>query len=354
MIVLALTLFAIFFLFLVKQSDVEESFTKDFNLAVIETTGQENKSCLTFYNNDFEKIGTQKIELGSMGSPYDLPKVYDKYMSVVPQGMANSKELTIVMEYNMETGKYEKYDMNQHAMNSAVANDKSIYSVNTINYNTIISWYDKSSGNLKTISREAIYISNIYLYDDTLYAFGLIKEASGTKSYLYLIDTKSFTITDTIDISTSGVNQYSATKIGDYLYFANQDAISDNNDQGSYNLSKFNIKDKTISNIKLNEQYPFQIINYKDKLLISHYTLSQLQGNIITIYDPKTNEQLNVTLENNLEQILIKDDMLYSMDGEFLYVYSINNTEFNLIKKVDIHTKKDSSTFYYIAGMFTK
>jgi len=51
-----------------------------------------------------------------MGSPMDIPRIYDKYMYVVPQGIGNQKELTVILEYNMETGKYKTYDMKQHAI----------------------------------------------------------------------------------------------------------------------------------------------------------------------------------------------------------------------------------------------
>jgi hypothetical protein len=328
---------------------VEEGFNKDFDIAVIESTEQDNISNLTFYNKELKKTGTQEIKLGSMGSPMDLPRIYDKYMYVVPQGIGNQKELTVILEYNMETGKYKTYDMKQHAINSFAVNDKSIYSVNDVNDESIISWFDKSSGNVKTISKKAIYISNLNLYDDTLYAFAMEKVQNGTKSYLYLIDTKSFMITDTIDISAGGQNY--STKIGDDFYFTNQ---LDKHDQASNILTKFNIKDKTILDIKLKDKFPLQILNYKDKLIISHFDRMQRKGNTITIYDPKTNEQQNVTLESNLEQIFIKDDKLYSMGEDYVYIYSINNSTFKLLNKADVRTKRGDKYYYYLSGLFAK
>lgn len=354
MIALILLLVVIFLLFNMKKSKGKESesFNKDFNIAVIETTEQDNKSNLTFYNKNFENKGTQEINLGSMGSSFDLPRIYNNNMYVVPKGIGNKKDLTVVMEYNMENGKYETYDMKQPGINSFAVNDKSLYSANTLNNKSIISWYDKSSGNVKTISEEDIYIGRIDLYGDTLYAFGTIKNNDGKKCYLYIIDTKSFKVLDKIDISKSGSNQNYSIKVAGDIYFTSQYEISGTAVKGSYNLSKFNIKDKTISNIVLKEDYPFQIINYKDKLLISHYNLVQTQGNKITIYDPKTNEQQGVTLENNLSQIFIKDDKLYSRDGEYLYVYSINT--FKLLNKIDIYTRRGDKKFYFLSAFFTK
>ncbi|MBU3093413.1 hypothetical protein KPL35_15215 [Clostridium sp. CF011] len=348
-----LSVLVLLFLVHMKQSREKATSNKDFNIGVIETTEQDNKSNLTFYNKDLKKTGTQKIKLGSMGSSFDLPRMYGKNMYVVPKGIGNQKELTVIMEYNTETSKYKTYDMKQHGINSFAVNDKAIYSANTLSNESIISWYDKRSGNLKTISKEGIYIDRIDLYNGTLYAFAMEKDNDGNKSHLYLIDTKSFKITDIIDISKSGEGHNYSTKIGDDIYFTNQYEVSDT-ERGSYNLSKFNIKNKTVSNIKLKERYPFQILNYKNKLIISHYDLVQMQGNKITIYDPGTNEQDVVTLENNLGQISIKDDKLYSKDGEYLYVYSINNKTFKLINNVDIYTKRKNILFYYVSGFFTK
>ena len=353
-IALVLTVLLVLFLFYIKPSEGREIFNTDFYLAVIETTEQANKSNITFYNKDLIAVGTREIKLGSMGSSFDLPRIYGKNMYVIPKGIGNQKDLTVIMEYDMETGKYETYDMKQPGMNSFSVDEKSIYSVNTLNNTSIISWRDKSSANVKTISKQDVYIGRLDLYDDTLYAFAMTKEKEGIKSNLYLIDTKSFEITATLDISKSGTGQYFSIKIGDAVYFTNQNEISGMTERSSYNLSRLSIKDKTILNIRLKEEHPFQIVNYKDKLIISHYDPVQIQGNKITLYDLETNEQQVVTLENNLSQILIKDDKVYSTDGEYLYAYSINNTAFKLINKIDIYTKRNSSTFYYVSGFFTK
>lgn len=348
-----IVLILLLLLFYENQSREKITSNNSFNIGVIETTEQDNKSSLTFYNKDLKKTKTQEIKLGSMGSSFDLPRMYDKNMYVVPKGIGNQKNLTVIMEYNIETSKYKTYDIKQPGINSFAVNDKSIYTANTLNNESIISWYDKHSENLKTITQKDIYIDSINLYGDTLYAFAMKKDNNGTKSYLYLIDTKSFKITNIIDISKSGKGQNYSTKIGNDIYFTNQNEISDN-EQGSYNLSKINIKNKTVSNIRLKEKYPFQIINYKDKLIISHYDLVQMQGNKVTIYDPKTNDQQVVTIENNLCQIFIKDNKLYSRDREYLYVYSIDNATFKLTNKVNIYTKRKNRTFYYLSGFFIK
>lgn len=339
------------FLFCIKQSKDIDNFKEDFHIAVIETTEQDNDSYITFYNKDLKKIGSQNIKMGSMGSYFDLPRIYGSNMYVIPKGIGSEKDLTVIMEYNLETGKYKTYNIGQPGMNSFAVNDNAIYTVNTLNYNSIISRYDIASGNLRTITIEQVYIGRLDLYDETLFAFGDIKEDDGLKSYLYLIDTKNFKMIDTIDISKCGTSQNYSTKIGDYIYFTSQ---TDTYDQGSDTLTKFNIKDKMISIIKLQELYPFQILNYRDKLIISHFNLVQAQGNIITMFDPITNEQKVLNLENNLAQILIKDDKLYSMDGDFLYVYSISDKDFKLLNRIDIHTMKKSSKYFYLAGFFTK
>ncbi|MEI7885494.1 MAG: hypothetical protein WCI30_09110 [Clostridia bacterium] len=354
LVAVCLALILLIFIFVNQQGLEKASFKPDFKLAVIETTEQANKSTLSFYNQTMEKIATQEIKLGAMGSSFDLPRIYNGSMYIIPQGLGNKKDLTVILEYNLETGTYKTYDMQQPAMNSFAVNEQALYSANTINNQSIISWYDKGSGVVKTIVEPEIYISRIDLYDDTLYAFVMTKDNSGTKAYLYLIDTKSFEITDKIDISASGPGQNYSMRIGENIYFTNQYEISENSNIGSYDLSKFNINTKKITNIKLAEQYPFQIQVYQDKLLISHYNLVQNQGNKITIYDPKTNMQELVTLKNNLNQILIEKDQLYTRDGKYLNIYNINNGEFTLTKQIAIYTKSKSRTFYYVAGFFTK
>lgn len=348
---LGVAILLVFLWWYINQMKGTERFDQDFSLAVIETTEQSNQSILTFYDHDLVKVGTQKINLGGMGSSFDLPRVYRQKMYVIPKGLGNQKDLTVVLEYDLATGSYQTYDMKQPGMNSFAVNERAIYTANTLNNASIINRYDKSSGSLKTISKEGIYSGRIDLYDDTLYVFAMSKDNAGVKSYLYRIDTPSFTITDILDISSSGTGQNDSLQIGDDLYFTNQNELSG---QGSDHLSKFNRKDKTLVNIQLTEKYPFQILPYKDQLIISHYDLVQLQGNKITIYDPKTGAQQVVALENSLAQIFIQGDQLYARDGEYLYVYGIVGTAFKLIKKVDIYTQRENRTFFYLSGFFMK
>lgn len=349
---LLIILLPVLFFNLTRQNETKAGFNKNFNIGVIETTEQDNESYITFYNEAFQKIQAKKIEMGSMGSPFDLPRVYGRNMYVIPKGIGALKDLTVLMEYNMDTGEYKTYDMKQPGLNSFSVDSRYVYTANTLNYTSKISRCDRNSGEIKAISIKDTYVSRIDLYGDRLYVFAALIGGSETEAYLYLIDTKDFKIMDKIDITKYGISQYYSARVGDSIYFTNQTELMDNNEQGTNNLCRFNIRDKTLSNIKLKESYPFQILEYKDKLIISHFDMVQARGRKITIYDPKSGNQQSATLDNDLNQILIRNDKLYSMDNDNMYVYSISGSEFKLINKVDVHTKRENDKKFYLAGFF--
>ncbi|SCL85986.1 hypothetical protein [Sporanaerobacter sp. PP17-6a] len=319
------------------------------HMGIIETTGQSNETYLTLLDQNLKIIKREKIELGSMGSPFDLPRIFNGSMYVVPKGLI-TKDLTVVFEYGLSNGNTNTYDVKQHNINTFAVDENFLYTANTLNMSSIITKCNKSTNKLETLNINNVYISRLDAYDNTLYAFGEeMNDEPAHKSFLYLIDPVSLKINDIIDITECGTGQYYSLKINDKIYFTNQYDIDGN---PGYKLSVFDINNKKAENYELKSPFPYQIFEYNNKLLISHYDLVQNRGNDLTIFDPTDHLQKLTTFKNSIGQIYVFGNTLYSADLENLYVYNLEN--FKLEKTIDIYSKRNEKMFFYFSSFFIK
>jgi len=331
-------------------------FNKDFSIGVIETTGQKNKSIITFYDENLDEVSSQKLKLGSMGSNFNVPRVFDNKMYVVPQGIANKKEQTIILEFDLETGKTKNFDLKTRAMTRFCLNDKYLFGTADWNFVSKISRMQKATNQIKTLEFEKIHIHQLDVYNDILYAFGFeYNEKNEMKSYLYTIDCDKFTIIYKLDISEIGTSQPDTFFINNNLYFTNSlELVDGKQEMPSNTLCIMDLNTHSITNLALKAPFPSQILEYNNMLLITHNDQVHGEGNQITILDPNTHEMELFEFEHDLCQVEIKGEKLYAIDKEFLYVYNIKDDfTFELANKINAKTNKNDNTYFYISGIFT-
>lgn len=329
----------------------------NFFLGVIETTGQENKSFLTLYDGELNKKSSIEMDYGSMGSYFDLPKVFENSLYVIPKGLGNLKEMTSVLSFDLETGEHTLYDIGQPNMNSFCVDNSFIYTVNTLNGNSIISRFDKKTHSIEKLNLNKTFIGKLDIYNGFLYGFGFRdSDDLSMESSLYIIDPDTLSIVEEIDITKHGQDQLGSLLSGDTIYFTNSLKYVDGKGEVAANtLSELNINNNSITSIVLEESYPFQVLEYEGKLFISHFNLVSGEGNKLTIYDPLLNKTITtISFEHNVAQIQIKDNNIYVSDGENLYSYKIADASLELVKVVDIYTKETEESYFYVSGFFIK
>ncbi|QUI22555.1 hypothetical protein HZI73_09690 [Vallitalea pronyensis] len=323
-------------------------------LGVIETTGQHNKSKITFYSKTLVQQDTLELPFGSMGSYFDLPKVHDGYLYVVPRGIASIKDLTIILEVDLSDGKHKTYDMKQPQINSFCVDEDYVYSANTRNHQSLISQVSKADKVLRTLDMGKVFIGKIDCYQDKLCAFGFGDDAKGEmQSYLYIIDPIKLILEKTVDLTEEGQDQLGSLTVEDYLYFTN--ALKYDQTRGeipSTTLSQFHMKEHRMTSIPLLSTYPFQILEHQDKLYISHYNLVQGEGSQLSIYDPILNTTEIYDFRHQLAQIAIHEETLYTIDGKKMYTYNIGDNSFKKVHEKEIYTMKDEKEYYYVSGFF--
>lgn len=327
-----------------------EKFPDNYKLGIIETTGQDNKSVITYYDQELKKVYTQKLPFGTMGSIFYSPIIFDNKLYTIPQGMANEKDLKMVLEVDLSNGNAKEYSINQLAMNSLAVNSDYIFTCNTYNGTSYINRCEKQSKAVLEKDFADTYISKLELVGNKLLAFGTKREESLLASYLYFLDL-DLKVLKTINISRSGSSHYKTVLIGEKVYFSNP---MDRYDQANTLISSVSTQNLNVENIDLEQVYPSDIIPYNNYLIIAHCNLVSHEGNLITFYDTKKDSIETISLTHPILQMSRDLDNLYIMDQEKLYRYKINGTGLELTKEIPINTRKNSKVFYYVSGFFLK
>jgi hypothetical protein len=327
-----------------------EKFTDDYMFGIIETTGQDNDSVITYYNQEFQKVYTQELPFGSMGNIFYNPIIFEDKLYTIPQGLANEKDLKMVLELDLTNGNTEEYTINQLAMNSLLANADYIFTCNTYNGISYINRCHKQSQEVIETVFADIYISKLELAGDRLLAFGTKRDDRSLVSYLYLLDME-LNVLKTINISESGSSHYKTVLVGDMVYFSSP---MDEYDQPGTLISSVSTKNLTVKNIDLKTVYPSDMVGYQNFLIIAHCNLVTFEGNQLTFYDTKKESIKTINLNHSILQMNIEADNLYIMSQENLYQYRINGTNLELTGEIPMLTKSDAKEYYYVSGFFLR
>lgn len=331
----------------------EQVYSNNYEIAIIETTGNDNKSSIYYYNDELELLNEYSLPYGTMGNIFYNPVIFNNNLYSIPQGLANEKDLKRVIEFNLEDGKVTEYKIDQLAMNSLAVNNEYIYTCNTVNGISYINQYTLEDDIVNIVEIAEVYISKLMVAEEEIYAFGSIKGENGIEAYIYVFDSM-LNSKEKINITSSGSSQYKAIFIDGYLYFSN---LMDKNDQPGKTVSRMSINNHEVENIKLNSPYPSDLLQYNDYLVIAHCNLVTNEGNSITFYNMKEETIEEVTLNHPVTQINTKENYLYIFDGNNLFKYEINQdkiSELELIKEIELKKVETSDNYNYISGFYVK
>lgn len=334
------------------DSFISKAKLDDIHIGVVQSTQNSNIGYISFYDRSLKLVSEKKLPFGDMGDQTRVPCLSNHSFYIVPLGLGNQKDLETIVKFDLKTGKYRTYKIDEPAVLMFTVNNNDVYTTNTLNFIGYITECDTTTGKLDKWEKEGLVISSLKCYDNLLYAWGTINQNNVNSPNLFIFETKPLKLFKQISLEGCGTQQLDSCKIGDVIYFTNNMDI-DGNDQSKI-LSKFNIKTDKIQNIQLKEQSPNQIIQYNNKLYITHCNPLAADLNKITIFDPQTGNQQLVEMKNALVQTIRFHNYLYSQDTENLYVYDINSLK--LIKSININKKRKSLTpmQFYIGGFFVK
>lgn len=318
--------------------------TQRISMGVVETRGDRNSSRILFLDEQLQELGDLSLKYASVGDVFHSPCLLGDTLYLIPQGYAKSKEGETVLEIDLNTLNVESYSTQQSAMNDVTTNETYLYTCNTLNGTSYIHQVNKASGEIQRAELPNTYISNMIYTNGKLYVFGTVYQSDASAGYVYVYD-DTLNLSQSIDISAWGVDQYRATEYQGTIYFTSS---TDAQGQPTHVIGALHTSDASIESISLSESFPLDIIVYQDKLFISHYDLVGRTGGGLTIYDLNTKQQTYHALTHGAQQMSMIDSTLYFLSDWAITAYRADTME--QIKTAEI-TPMDGH-YSFLSGMF--
>lgn len=311
---------------------------EDILLGVVETTSQEYKSYIHWFNEDLELVEKQELEYAMLGSHFYNPVYEEDQVMLIPAGLGNKKDTKKVIGINTSDFSIEEYPFNNIALNDITARGSKIYAVNTLNGDTHLSSYNKEDESSKEIIIENEYICGITDIDGEIYAFSATMEDITPEFTLYIYN-EELNLIDEIDISDYGTTQLKSLVDGDYFYTS---VMSTKDDLPGTTLMKISTKTHEIEEIDIGEEFPNDIYNYEDQLIITNYDPVTNEGTKITVLDKNSYEKQVIDLGESLTLTEIYHNHLFVANEETIKVFDIDK-DFDLINEIEL--EKDEDTY---------
>ena len=324
-----------------------EKFDSDFDFAVIKTTGQKNKSFITYYDANMNEVYTQKLNYGGMTDNFELPIVQNRVVYMSPEGLATEADLCRTLGLDLKTGEVKEYRYNdeQIGITSTTVNSKATYVCSNLNGVSWLARSDKENKKIIDRSFKENLLWSVIADEDNIYGF-----ANNDDDQLYIYEFNADTL-ETINkknLKITGDMDSSMIYKGN-IYFNVAVEGEENGDK----FGKYNIKSKTISWIEIPGEMPISdIFEYKDKIYVIHNDSVISEGNDITIFDPATGEQELIKFEHPVVQVEIKNDIIYTIDDTTLYKYELKGNKVKLIDSKEVYARDGNSLIFYYLGSF--
>jgi hypothetical protein len=284
------------------------------------------------------------INCADINSGFLLPVTYNNKVYTNSIGGYSNLSKKVV-EFDLFNNKYTTYEIHTGIFSVAATNNY-IFTSNSPAHGSIITKYNINKESVEGTLEVPGLVQHINIIKNLLYAFSDSDDRDGS-IIISVINPNTLKIEKSIHMK-SDISIFYSINVDNFIFFTHMMAGDDKTP--SKILSRMNINDGTITNIQLSEDYPNQIIKYKDSLLITHYNAQTNTGNKLTILNLITNKQKIVSFNHTLKQIEVNNDKLYACDDTNMYIYDLGN--YQLLDKFEI--KADRKNYRITGFFFTK
>ena len=150
------------------------SYSPDFDLGVIQTTGSRNKSIIDFYRDDYTKVGSMTLPFGSMDyHGFIEPIIREDHLFVIPQGLYDKKDLGIVLDIDLTDGTNKQIKFDRINITSAVVTEDYVYAASNLNQIVYLDRYDRKTQKIDTVTLAGWMLHNVEAHNGKLVGAGL-------------------------------------------------------------------------------------------------------------------------------------------------------------------------------------
>lgn len=322
------------------------SYNSAYTLGIIETTGLKNKSAFSYYDENLSKVNAMSFPYGSMEHyGFTEPIIHDGHLYTFPLGLYNKKDLGMLLDMDLESGKTEKVKFNRINITGAVITDEANYVASNLNQVSYIDRYDRKTKEITTISVEDQLVMHIKEHEGKLVGVGLMNKDTDTEVSLLEFDFQTNRYDTLMDVSPWCEGKDSPIHFVSYegkLYMSL-----------GQKLLIYSKGNSVLDEIELPNSFAEQILIQDDTFYILHADIVGASINsTLTILNPKNMKMTSADLQRKVWQIEMKDNLLYALDLENRVVaqYKIEKGSFALVQEIVIEATKGMT----VSAMFLK
>ncbi len=275
-------------------------------------------------------LGNKKIAVPDINSGFVRPIIDgDKIYMNSLGGYSNPSKK--VVEVNLNENNYKTYDI-AYGIWSVTANNDYIFTSHSPVGTSIITKYNKKTMSIENTLKLPGQVTHINITNGLLYVFSTIVTPDKKFSLeVNIVNPKTLKIKKKIK-SNGDTFVWDSMAIGNDVFFTTGKKNDDSTP--STNLSKLSLNSGEISSINLNKNDPWQVKQYNDSILVSHFDPISREGNVLSLIDVNSQKVKSISFKHNLNQMEIYKNKMYISDEKNIYVYDLK--DFKLSSKINI------------------
>lgn len=328
-----------------QQMSAPDRDSVDFGLVV--TTAQDYDSRIMWFDKDLNLQSEQHLKYAMLGDTFTSPKDSEGKLYLIPQGLGDRKDTRKVISIDKETLTIEEYPFQNIALNDTAVIGEHVYAVNTLNGDSYLESFNVGTKESNTIKIDQIYMDPIIAAGDKLFTFSVQFDVTNPETperqkVTMRVYSSELQLLKTIDISEYGIptSKYLEDDTSLYVtvsYSAEDSPVS--------KILKINKQTYEIEEISLEEEYPFDIYQYDNKLLITHYDPVQISGSKVSFLDDEGKETYT-DLGVPLTSTGIIGDKFVVANNSGIRLYSL--PDFELLKEYELSIDERSYVSYVL------
>lgn len=325
------------------RKHIDDNDIKNISTGLVVTTAQKYNSEVMWLDSDFEWSHVQKLKYAMLGSPFYTPVKVGEKVYIIPEGLGDRKDSKIVISFDKKTLKIEEYPFSNIALNHMASIGENVYAINTLNGDSYLESYNKSTKRNNHITIKNVYLKSITAASEKLYCFAIGSQENDTKDIKMNVYTPDLQLIEQIDISDIGIPTKKYCEDEENLYF------TVNLDKNENQIGKILIvskSDLTVKEMVTSETGVNDIYKYKDGLILTYYDPVQIEGTKVSVMDKNGFEKF-FDLGVPLTITSIIGDKFVVANNQMVRVYSIS--DFKLLKEHKLNI--DSAS--YVSGFIT-
>ncbi len=309
------------------------SFTGDFELAVITTSSSVERSTVNYFSDGLKLLGSNSYEYAEFGTHFTQPQYTDdNFVYIIPKGLSKYHNTKKIIGLNLgETKKDIVVNIDKSNIQSQAISDQYVFVASNLNGVSYLSRIDKETERLLDKEYKGEYLYLVIAYDNHIYAF--IQDLANSSVRIEVLN-YNLELKKVITNKLIGQNHSKYVIHNKMLYLSQPFDIDD---KAVRDLLVIDLELQEFNRIiTLSSNYPSDIYVYKDNLLITHTNDVMPMGKTISVYNLSEEKDAVYMLETKIMTSALCENYLYIADMEGnLSKFDIEN-DFELVAKAEI------------------